>query len=56
MNNYPPGMTMRDFDRAYHDEEENCIHGNWTPECVECLAEYEADAADMAWQQRDDQD
>ena len=28
MNNYPPGMTLRDFDRANHDEEENCVHGN----------------------------
>ena len=44
---YPPGMSMRDFDRANHDSDEECDHGNWRPECNECRADDEADAADL---------
>ena len=46
MNNYPPGMTMREFDRANHDPEEDCVHETWGPDCGECKATEEADRAD----------
>ena len=49
MDNYPPGMTMRDFDRAYHDPDEDCDHGNWQSECAECKAEYEMDMGDQKY-------
>ena len=45
-NNYPDGMTMRDFDRAHQDESQACPHGTWAPDCGTCADEEQAEAAD----------
>ena len=39
-DNYPPGMTMREFDRATAGEEDPCLHGEQPGDCEAC--EYDA--------------
>ena len=38
MDNYPPGMTMRQFDRAMGDYEE-CPHGEPVEDCKACAGD-----------------
>lgn len=46
---YPPGMSMREFDRATADETQICPHDEYGPDCQQCEQDAEDEAADRKY-------